>query len=80
MLTPIVAQMGGNPYVFLFMLFIGLMSVYATPAASMFAGLVFGTKDISTKAAYLSGWLYTGMTIVILIALMPLWSVIMPSV
>ncbi len=80
MLTPIVVQMGGNPYVFLFMLFIGLMSAYATPAASMFAGLVFGTKDISTKAAYLSGWLYTGMTIVILIALMPLWSMIMPSV
>ena len=80
MLTPIVIQMGGNPYVFLFMLFIGLMSAYATPAASMFAGLVFGTKDISTKAAYLSGWLYTGMTIVILIALMPLWSMIMPSV
>ena len=80
MLTPIVIQMGGNPYVFLVTVFIGLMSAYATPAASMFAGLVFGTKDISTKAAYLSGWLYTGMTIVILIALMPLWSMIMPSV
>ena len=79
MLTPIVIQMGGNPYVFLVTVFIGLMSAYATPAASMFAGLVFGTKDISTKAAYLSGWLYTGMTIVILIALMPLWSMIMPS-
>lgn len=80
MLTPIVIQMGGNPYVFLVTVFIGLMSAYATPAASMFAGLVFGTKDISTKAAYLSGWLYTGMTIVILIVLMPLWSMIMPSV
>lgn len=80
MLTPMVIQMGGNPYVFLVTVFIGLMSAYATPAASMFAGLVFGTKDISTKAAYLSGWLYTGMTIVILIALMPLWSMIMPSV
>ena len=80
MLTPIVIQMGGNPYVFLVTVFIGLMSAYATPAASMFAGLVFGTKDISTKAAYLSGWLYTGMTIVILIALIPLWSMIMPSV
>ena len=79
MLTPIVIQMGGNPYVFLVTVFIGLMSAYATPAASMFAGLVFGTKDISTKAAYLSGWLYTGMTIVILIVLMPLWSMIMPS-
>ena len=79
MLTPIVIQMGGNPYVFLVTVFIGLMSAYATPAASMFDGLVFGTKDISTKAAYLSGWLYTGMTIVILIALMPLWSLIMPS-
>lgn len=80
MLTPIVIQMGGNPYVFLVTVFIGLMSAYATPAASMFAGLVFGTKDISTKAAYLSGWLYTGMTIVILIALIPLWSMLMPSV
>lgn len=79
LLTPIVIQMGGNPYVFLVTVFIGLMSAYATPAASMFAGLVFGTKDISTKAGYLAGWTYTGITILILIALMPVWNMIMPA-
>ena len=66
MLTPSVIQMGGNPYVFLVTVFIGLMSAYATPAASMFAGLVFGTGDISTKAGYLAGWTYTGVTNLIL--------------
>lgn len=79
MLTPIVIQMGGNPYIFLVTIFIGLMSAYATPASSMFAGLVFGTNDISTKAGYLAGWVYTGITILILIALMPVWSMIMPT-
>ncbi len=79
MLTPIVIQMGGNPYVFLFTIFVGLMSAYATPASSMFAGLVFGTKDISTKAGYMAGWIYTGITILILVVLMPLWGIIMPS-
>jgi len=77
MLTPMVMQMGGNPYVFFFMCFIGLMSAYATPAASMFAGLVFGTPDIGTKAGYLSGWLYTGLTIVLLCLLMPIWEPIL---
>lgn len=79
MLTPIVIQMGGNPYIFLLTVFIGLMSAYATPAASMFAGLVFGTEDISTKAGYLAGWTYTGVTILILIVLMPVWNMIMPA-
>ena len=79
MLTPIVVQMGGNPYVFLVTAFIGLMSAYATPASSMFAGLIFGTKDISTKAGYLAGWTYTAVTILILVLLMPVWDIIMPS-
>lgn len=79
LLTPIVIQMGGNPYVFLVTVFIGLMSAYATPAASMFAGLVFGTKDISTKAGYLAGWTYTVITVFILIVLMPVWHLIMPT-
>lgn len=79
MFTPIVIQLGGDPYVFFFMAFIGLFSAYATPAASMFAGLVFGTKDISTKAGYLAGWTYTIMTIIILVVLMPVWTVILPA-
>lgn len=80
MLTPIVIQMGGNPYVFLVTIFVVLMSAYATPAASMWAGLVFGTKDISTKAGYLIGWLYTIVTIFIMVVLIPVWSVIMPAI
>lgn len=79
MFTPIVIQLGGDPYVFFFMAFIGLFSAYATPAASMFAGLVFGTKDISTKAGYLAGWTYTITTIIILVVLMPVWTVILPA-
>lgn len=79
MLTPIVIQLGGDPYVFFFTIFIGLFSAYATPAASMFAGLVFGTKDISTKAGYLAGWTYTLTTLIILIALMPVWTAILPA-
>jgi len=76
MLTPICITMGGDPYLFLFMCFTALMSAYATPAASMFSGLVFGMPDITNKSAYLAGWLYVVVTIVILTALMPLWSVI----
>ncbi|MDO4280236.1 MAG: hypothetical protein Q4C56_01275 [Peptococcaceae bacterium] len=80
MLTPIVIHLGGNPYIFFFTIFVGLMSAYATPASSMFAGLVFGTKDISTKSGYLAGWTYTISTIIILVALIPLWGMILPSV
>ncbi len=79
MLTPIVIQLGGNPYVFLITVFVGLMTAYATPAASMFAGLVFGTEDISNKAGYMAGWTYTFITILIMVALIPIWGMIMPS-
>ena len=67
---------GGDSYLFLFMCFVALMSAYATLAASMFSGLVFGMPDITKKSAYLAGWLYVVVTIVIMVALMPLWSAI----
>ena len=76
MLTPMVIAMGGNPYLFFFMCFVALMSAYATPAASMFSGLVFGMPDITKKSAYLAGWLYVATTVVIMVTLMPLWTTI----
>lgn len=79
MLTPILIQMGGNPYVLFFTVFVALSSAYATPASSMFAGLIFGLDDISTKAGYTAGWTYTIINILILVALIPVWSVIMPA-
>lgn len=71
-LAPLVINLGGNPHTLFFMLYLVLCCAYATPAGSMMAGLIFGHKDVPTKDAYLFGWMFLAVSIVILICLMPL--------
>lgn len=78
-LAPIFISMGGNPITFFFVLYAALCCSFGTPAASMQAGLLFGHKDISTKHAYLLGWLYLAVTIVIVIAMIPLCNLLFAS-
>lgn len=77
-LTPILVQLGGNPGIFLFTATAALMSAYGTPSGNMYAPLVFGSKGISKKTAYLTGWLYVVVVLVILCGLIPLWNVLIP--
>ncbi len=71
-LAPIYIAMGGNPITFFFVLYAALCCSFGTPAASMQAGLLYGHSDVSTKNAYLLGWLYYIVTVIIVIAMIPL--------
>lgn len=71
-ITPIVISMGGNPYVCWFMMYIGFMCAYVTPAGSMMAGMVFGHQNMKAKDAYIFGLLFLVVSLVIVLLMMPL--------
>ena len=50
-------NMGANPYVLFFLMFTALNASFATPAASMNTGFLFGSDVVDPKQAYLWGWL-----------------------
>lgn len=55
-LIPLYAETGGNPVVYWFCLYIILQSAYATPAASMYSGIIFGHESMKgSNIAYLYG-------------------------
>ncbi len=75
-LAPIFISMGGNPITFFFVLYCALCCSFGTPAASMQAGLLYGHQDVSTKNGYILGWLYYLVTVVIVIAMIPLCNIL----
>lgn len=77
-LTPILVQMGGNPYIFLWTATAALMSAYGTPSGNMYAPLVFGNENIGRKAGYMAGWIYVVVVLLCLLVPIPLWGFLMP--
>lgn len=77
-LTPILVQMGGNPYIFLWTGTAALMSAYGTPSGNMYAPLIFGNETIGRKAGYLAGWIYVVVVLLCLLVPIPLWEILMP--
>jgi len=73
---PIVVELGGNPLVFFFMIYMALQCAYGTPAGSLMAGLGFGKEGMSAKHAYIYGWLYFACNALVVILGMPLWNLI----
>lgn len=71
-ITPIVISMGGNPYVCWFMMYVGLMCAYVTPAGSMMAGMVFGHQTMKAKDAYIFGLLFLVVALIVMLLMMPL--------
>ena len=58
------------------MLFIGLACSFATPAASMNSGFIFGNPQIDVKRAYLYGWTLLIVAIVCTLLLLPLFQML----
>ncbi len=52
------------------------MTAYGTPSGNMYAPLIFGNENIGRKAAYLTGWVYVAVVLLILCGLLPLWNLI----
>jgi len=77
MLTPVAVNLGADPNVMFLMLFIGLTCSFATPAASMNSGFIFGNEQINIKHAYLYGWTLLAVAIVCTIILLPLYNVLL---
>ena len=75
-LAPIFIAMGGNPITFFFVLYAALCCSFGTPAASMQAGLIFGHDEVPSKHAYLLGWAYYLVTVIIVIAMIPLCNIL----
>lgn len=75
-ITPLVIEMGGNPYTAFFMMYLSLMCAYVTPAGSMMAGLVFGNKDMVRKDAYIMGLVFLIVGTIVLIVLMPVCNIV----
>ncbi len=65
-LCPLCEQIGGNPYVMWFLMYIILNASYATPAASMQSALVHGHSMINKKYAYIFGTTISVVTLIIL--------------
>lgn len=78
-LGTIIIEMGGNPVTFFFVIYAALCCSFATPAASMQAGLIYGRDDVPIKHSYLMGWLYYAVTVVIVIAMIPLCNILFAS-
>jgi sodium-dependent dicarboxylate transporter 2/3/5 len=56
-LIPIFAGLGGNPVVGWFLLYVILQSAYATPAVSMYSGIIFGNEAFKgNNFGYLLGF------------------------
>lgn len=77
MLTPVAVSMGADPNMMFLMMFVGLTCSFATPAASMNSGFIFGNEKIDMKYAYLYGWTLLVVAIVCTIVLMPLFNVLL---
>ncbi|MBR2627367.1 MAG: hypothetical protein IKD30_03815 [Peptococcaceae bacterium] len=76
LLTPVAVSMGADPNIMFLMLFIGLACSFATPAASMNSGFIFGNPQIDVKRAYLYGWTLLIVAIVCTLLLLPLFQML----
>ena len=56
-LCPLCVELGGNPYVMWFFMYLALNASYMTPAASFQSALVFGHEAINKKYTYIYGLL-----------------------
>lgn len=75
---PLIEGMGGNPMVAWFAIFIILQCAFATPAASMYSGFVFGNKSLSTgKYAYVLGISIFVFGLVLVLALLPIMNILL---
>ncbi|MBQ2777758.1 MAG: SLC13 family permease [Peptococcaceae bacterium] len=72
----IVTSLGGNLMTFFFVIYCALLCSFATPAASTHATLVFAKDEVPTKHGYLFGWLFYIVTVVIVIALIPVCDIL----
>lgn len=70
-LCPLFEQLGGNMIVMWFMIFAILNCAYATPAGSMQSAMIFGNDRIIRKQAYIYGFAFLLVTLIVLIALIP---------
>ncbi len=77
LMAPICVGIGVDPQILYFIMFTALSNSFATPAASMFSGFIFGQEMIDVKRAYLWGWLIIPVMGLVLFALMPLFKLMM---
>lgn len=68
---PIAISLGANPFVLFFIMFSALGNSFATPAASMWSGFVFGSAQVNSKYAYIYGFLYLLVMGIVIIAMIP---------
>lgn len=73
LMGPICISVGADPQILYFIMFTALSNSFASPAASMFSGFIFGQEMIDVKRAYLWGWLIIPVMGIVLFALMPLF-------
>ena len=77
-LIPLFSQiginMGADPFVLYFLMFVALNASYATPAASMQTGFLYGSDVVDPKHAYLWGWLLIFVAVVLCLLGMPILS------
>ncbi len=67
---------GADPHILFFLMFTALNVSFATPAASMNSGFVFGSDQVNPKYAYIWGWLLLIVTGVVVLLGLPLWNML----
>ena len=68
---PVAISLGADPFVLFFIMFSALGNSFATPAASMWSGFVFGSEQVKAKYAYIYGFLYLAIMGIVIIAMIP---------
>lgn len=76
-LTPIIVQIGGNPYTFFWAMLIVFTAAFVTPAGCAMAGMVFGADEIKQRDSYIFGLVECLITIVLVIALLPVCNILL---
>ena len=70
-------NIGADPVVLFFVMFTALNASFATPAASMNSGILYGMKEVNTKWAYIFGWLTLALVGLCIVLLWPLVNILL---
>ena len=77
LLCPMYLEMGGNPLVMFFTLFVAFNAAFGTPAASWSSALMFGEKSGITKKMYVFGFVHFFFAIILALLISPLAGVLL---
>lgn len=71
-LCPIYAQLGGNPLIMFFALFVAFNAAFTTPAASWSSAMMFGDSSVITSKMYVQGFLHFLFSAILALLFSPL--------